>query len=257
VLVDTPGIGSIHLHNIEVGRASLLEADGAIVVLSADEPLSDEERELLATLAQRRARTFVMVNKADHLDAAELGQVRTFITAKVTDALGEAPDLYCVAARAALEAGQRGLDPRGQAWEWDRFMTTFERFVDVELVDAHLEAARAELGRVGEDLRDAVLIRRAALEFDAAALAERVDQFRSAAAVQQQAFVEDRLLLGHDVDALMVEVADSLAAFAQREPTRWRALCGRECRGGREQPAATGPSNRATDRERDRLATRV
>ena len=34
VLVDTPGLGSIHLHNTEVGRASLLEADGAIVVLS-------------------------------------------------------------------------------------------------------------------------------------------------------------------------------------------------------------------------------
>ena len=50
VLVDTPGLGSIHLHNTEVGRASLLEADGAIVLLSADEPLSDEERQLLDTL---------------------------------------------------------------------------------------------------------------------------------------------------------------------------------------------------------------
>ena len=57
-------------------RASLLEADGAIVVLSADEPLSDEERGALETLSQRRARTFGVVYKADHLDAAELGEVR-------------------------------------------------------------------------------------------------------------------------------------------------------------------------------------
>jgi small GTP-binding protein len=222
VLVDTPGIGSIHLHNTEVGRASLLEADGAIVVLSADEPLSDEERELLETLSQRRARTFVVVNKADHLDTAELGEVRMFITAKVTDALGEAPELYCVAARAALAARRRGLDGGLQAVDWGRFVAAFDRFVGVELVDAQLAAARAELGRVGEDLRDAVLIRRAALDLDVAALSERVDQFRAAAAVQQQPLVEDRLLLGHDVDALMAQVGESLAAFAQREPARWR-----------------------------------
>ena len=146
VLVDTPGLGSVHLHNTEVGRASLLEADGAIVVLSADEPLSDEERQLLDTLAQRRARTFVVVNKADHLEPTELEEVRGFIGAAVRQALGGSPDLYCVSSRA-------------RAGEWDRFSAAFERFVHVELADPRLGAARAEFGRIGEDLRDAVLLR--------------------------------------------------------------------------------------------------
>ncbi len=222
VLVDTPGIGSIHFHNTEVGWASLLEADGAVVVLSVDEPLSDQERELLETLTQRRARTFVVVNKADHLDATELGQVRSFITAKVTEMFGEAPELYCVAARPALAARLRGLGTGIQAGDWDRLVAALDRFVGVELVDAQLAAARAELGRVSEELRDAVLIGRAALDLDVAVLSERVDQFRSAAAVQQQAGASDRLLLGHDVNALMTQVGESLGTFAQREPVRWR-----------------------------------
>ena len=215
VLVDTPGLGSIHLHNTEVGRASLLEADGAIVLLSADEPLSDEERQLLDTLAQRRARTFVVVNKADHLEPTELEEVRGFIGAAVRQALGVAPDLYCVSSRA-------------RAGEWDRFSAAFERFVRVELAEARLGAARAELGRIGEDLRDAVLLRRAALDLDVETLSERVEQFRSAADAQRAAFDEDRVLLEHDVGALMAEVGESLAAFrAGRALTVEGAFTGR------------------------------
>ena len=145
VLVDTPGLGSIHLHNTEIGRASLLEADGAIVVLSVDEPLSEEERALLETLAQRRARMFLVVNKADHLESTELDEVRRFITGKVTDALGAAPELYCVSARVGLAGHKRGDDDSPGAGDWRRFVAAFDHFVASELVDARLSAGRAEL----------------------------------------------------------------------------------------------------------------
>ena len=188
VLVDTPGLGSIHLHNTEIGRASLLEADGAIVVLSADEPLSEEERALLETLAQRRARMFLVVNKADHLESAELDEVRRFITGKVTDALGAAPELYCVSARVGLAAHKRGDDDSPGAGDWRRFVAAFDHFVASELVDARLSAGRAELTRVGEELRDAVLLRRGALDLDVETLSARVAQFQAAARVTTDGF---------------------------------------------------------------------
>lgn len=222
VLVDTPGLGSVHLHNTEVGRAALLEADGAIVVLSADEPLSEDERQLLVMLARRRMRTFVVVNKTDHLDATDVDEVRAFITGRVTEALGEAPALYCVSARAGLSTRRRASDVATAAGDWDRFVAAFERFVGVELVDERLRVVRIEIVRVGEELRDAVLLRRAALDLDAVTLSARVATFRSAAEAQQQGFGEDRLLLEHDVAALSAAVAASLDAFAQREPARWR-----------------------------------
>lgn len=222
VLVDTPGLGSIHLHNTEAGRASLLEADGAIVVLSADEPLSEEERALLENLAERRARTFLVVNRADHLESAELEEVRRFITAKVTDALGTAPELYCVSARAGLTAHKQRDDALSATCDWQRFVAAFDRFVASELVGARLSAARAELGRIGEELRDAVLLRRGALDLDVETLSARVVQFRSAAEVQRTAFAEERVILEHDVDELMRAVGGSLAAFARDEPQRWQ-----------------------------------
>lgn len=71
VLVDTPGIGSVHIHNTEAARAALLDADGALLVLSADAPMSEQERDLVRLLAQRRAPTFYVLNKIDHIRPAE------------------------------------------------------------------------------------------------------------------------------------------------------------------------------------------
>jgi hypothetical protein len=50
VLVDTPGLASLHQHNTEAGRAALLDAYGAIVVPCADSPatgqaLAEEDRQ--------------------------------------------------------------------------------------------------------------------------------------------------------------------------------------------------------------------
>ena len=151
VLVDTPGIGSIHRHNTEAGLAALLEADGAVLVLSVDEPLSEGEFELLEALTERRVRTFIVVNKADHLPADERERVIGFIEAAIADRLGMEPELFCVAARAALTARGRGDEPGADPVEWDRFAAAFEHFIDAELVDAQLAAARAELGRVAEE----------------------------------------------------------------------------------------------------------
>ena len=147
----------------------------------ADEPLSEEERALLETLAQRRARMFLVVNKADHLESAELDEVRRFITGKVTDALGAAPELYCVSARVGLAGHKRGDDDSPGAGDWRRFVAAFDHFVASELVDARLSAGRAELTRVGEELRDAVLLRRGALDLDVETLSARVAQFQAAA----------------------------------------------------------------------------
>ena len=80
VLVDTPGLGSIYRHNDEEARRALFDADGAILVLSADSPLSAQERELLGVLSERRQPTFFVLNKIDHLAQDETEQVRRFVT---------------------------------------------------------------------------------------------------------------------------------------------------------------------------------
>jgi hypothetical protein len=223
VLMDTPGIGSIYEDSSEAGRSALLEADGAIVVLSVDAPVSEQERVLLRSLAGRRARTFVVANRADHLDNDELETVRRFMNEVVADEIGHSPEVYFLAARAALSDRLAGREPGLDAVEFGKFLASFEAFVAEGLVGGLLDAARNELARVGQELRDMLTIRDATIDFDVASLARRVDGFRTAAEEQCRAVEDDRVLLDHDSDALVRDTGKRLVAFAARAPAKWNA----------------------------------
>jgi small GTP-binding protein len=213
VLVDTPGVGSIHEHNTEVARAALLDSDGAVLVLSADAPLSEQERDLVRTLASRRAPTFFVLNKADHVSESELDEVRRFVEQLLFDELGRKVRVFALSARAALR-GNAG----DNAGEFGAFVAEFERFVAEDLVAARLTTARAELARLGASVRDALAVERAALDLDAATLARQVERFGSEADRQRQAFEDDRTLLDRDVQRLAEELWDRLADVARTEP---------------------------------------
>ena len=114
VLVDTPGLGSIYRHNDEEARRALFDADGAILVLSADSPLSAQERELLGVLAERRQSTFFVLNKIDHLAQDEADQVRRFVSDAIARELGRKERLWCVSARSALPPRSLDGSPRGR-----------------------------------------------------------------------------------------------------------------------------------------------
>jgi hypothetical protein len=222
VLIDTPGLGSVYRHNTEAGRAAILEADGAIVMLSADSPLSEQEHELMSVLAERQARTFVVVNKADHLDPGGLEMVRRFITETVTAELGHKPELFCLAARPALIARRERRQPGSESVDFSLFLSTFEHFVAADLVGTHIAAARTQLARVGQELLDALTVRAAAVDFDVATLTRRVNEFRTAAQAQQRAFEEDRVLLAHETETLVRDLGQRLAHFSTAAAARWQ-----------------------------------
>lgn len=216
VIVDTPGIGSVHEHNTEVARDALRDADGAVLVLSADAPVSEQERDLVRSLSERRAPTFFVLNKVDHLRAAELEEVRRFVEQVLCDELGRKPSLFALSARAALE------DPSSSgAGEFEDFVAELERFIQDDLVDARLASARRELARLGASLRDALTVEAAALDLDAETLATRLAEFLSAADVERRAFDDDRTLLARDVARLVDDVTARLYEFARAAPARY------------------------------------
>lgn len=216
VLVDSPGIGSVYEHNTEVAREALLDADGAVLVLAADAPVSEQERDLLRVLAERRAPTFFVLNKIDHLRPEELDEVRRFVEDVLCDELGRKPRLFPLSARAALDA-------RTTSAGFGDFVSELERFIQEDLVDARLGAARRELARLGASLRDAIAVETAALELDADILAAKVTEFRAAARVQRGAFDDNRTLLVRDVARLSEQVSRQLFEFARSEPAQHTA----------------------------------
>ena len=110
-IVDTPGTGSVYAHNTATADSVLPTMDAAIFVLTADPPVSASEHELLGRVRELSVTTFVVLNKADYLDAAGLAEAVAFTGRFAGDATGRAAArVYPVSARAALgPAGDAGF----------------------------------------------------------------------------------------------------------------------------------------------------
>lgn len=222
VLVDTPGAGSIHQHNTEAAQSALMEADGAVVVLSADSPLSAAERDMLTHLRDRQAPTFFVVNKVDHLAPHELEEVRRFVTEALEEYLGRQERIYEVDARAAL-AARRGRPGRGDPAQFSDLLSALERFISEDLVGALAARAQRQLGDLGRSLLDALSVEGAALEIGAEQMGRLAAQFRVAAEAERAGFDDDRVLLRRDVGRLAQQSRDRLEQRARAEASRYYA----------------------------------
>jgi predicted GTPase len=80
-LVDTPGVGSVHAHNTAETDTALASMDAAVMVLTADPPISASELALLQRVQQLSVHTLVALHKADRLSGQERGQVLEFTQA--------------------------------------------------------------------------------------------------------------------------------------------------------------------------------
>ena len=105
-LVDTPGTGSVFAHNTAEATATLDTMDAAVLLLSADPPISDSERELLAAARDRSVSLFVVLNKVDRLDPSERAESLRFTTDVTTRALGAPVPVYPLSSSRALAARQ-------------------------------------------------------------------------------------------------------------------------------------------------------
>jgi signal recognition particle receptor subunit beta len=164
-LVDTPGVGSIHAHNTEAAHAFVARADAAIVVLSTDQPLSAQERELLAVVDRIAGRVLVVLNRIDRVDPAESVSAVAFVEAAITSAASDVPPVLAVSAleRTGIEKLRRWIGelPRGDAGLWN----------------ASERAARRALARAAAEGRAAANVELAALELPLAQLDERAAIF--------------------------------------------------------------------------------
>jgi len=221
VLVDTPGIGSIHAHSDLVAGLALKETDAAVVVLSADAPFSERERILLGNLAERKSPTFFVLNKVDRLDSDELNQMRRFISEALSANLGRSERLFCLAALPALKARQSGTQPGAEAGEFAAFEAELSRFANADMAATGLATACNELTRIADDLAEALDLVEAALELDVETLADRAERFHVAASEEGQAFADERLLFDRDVAALAESVASELSELVRQVEVEW------------------------------------
>ena len=218
VLVDTPGLSSVNESNTEEAQRALRDADGAIVVLAADNPLSKSERDVLELLATRQAKVFLVVNRCDTLTPTELAEVRSFVAGAAGEALGESVAPYCVSARNALERAQGASV--ADSIEFDKFRAALDHFVEFDLVTARRAAALAEVERLVDDVERALDLEEAAGAMDIATLDEQIVRLSRIVDEGRRLLSEDIALLDHDarllVDDVGRELSDQGASAARR-----------------------------------------
>jgi GTP-binding protein EngB required for normal cell division len=113
-LVDTPGVGSVHDRSAAAAVDALDTMDAAVIVLTADPPISASERDFLHRVRGSSVALFCVLNKTDRLDPTELDEVAAFTTAVVGAATGRATRLYLCSARTSL-IRPAGIDDPGVA----------------------------------------------------------------------------------------------------------------------------------------------
>ncbi len=221
-LVDTPGTGSVFTWDTQAAYDALETTDAAIFVLTADPPISASERDLLHRVAALSVTTFVILNKVDRLDRAELVEASEFTRRVTAEASGD-PDgtaltgtVYPMSARAALApAGDPGFNV---------FAADFAAYLNERQIgDLRLSAA-AQTRRIASSLLDEVELTRRAAQMRAGDAAKRVAEFGARLA---QAAIRSR-------DALAVVNGESgrlllaLNDAADEAAPRLRAAIGRK-----------------------------
>lgn len=220
VLVDTPGVASVNEHNTQAARAALVDSDGALVVLSADSPMSESELAMLTELGQRRAKIFVVVNKCDHVDQGELQEVRGFITEHLGRVLGQWSGPYFVSAGTVLEG--QAASPGPAAREFEVLRRDLEHFVRDDLARARRASIDAQIVRLMQSLDNALRIEAAASAMDSDTLCQQLRRFETAASEGRRQLHEDRVILDHEVELLVGQIGGRLAALAAAAVTESR-----------------------------------
>jgi len=238
-LVDTPGTGSVFTWDTEAAHQALETADAAVFVLTADPPVSASERDLLARVGELSVRTFAVLNKADHLDAAGLAEAMDF-TGRVLAAAGHPGRVYPMSARAALD----GDDPGFAA-----FASDFTGYLAERGSSDLAASASAHARRIARSLLDEVALTRRAAQMQAGDAVSRVERF-SARLAEAAVHGRDAIAIANAESArLLFALNDAAGAdglrLARQVTAQLDALLGGELRG-----AAPGEIER---RGRERL----
>jgi small GTP-binding protein len=169
-IVDTPGTGSVHAHNTSTAADVLESMDAAVFVLTADPPVSASERDLLTRVAGLSVTMFVVLNKADYLDTADLDEALEFTAAVTRGATGQSARIYPLSARTALAAGG---DPG-----FEEFRSDFCGYLKHGRPDDVRLAVTAHLRRLTGALLDAAVLERRAAQMRSGQAVERIVEFQ-------------------------------------------------------------------------------
>lgn len=107
-LIDTPGVGSVYLHNTDVAYRYLPHCDAALFLLSVEQPVGKAELDFLKDVQVYSNRIFFLLNKIDILSDQEVEESMSFSRSALEDVVGPNLRMFPVSAKLALNGKLEG-----------------------------------------------------------------------------------------------------------------------------------------------------
>ncbi len=212
-LVDTPGVGSVFASNTGTTCDYLPEADAAIFLLAADQPISQAELEFLHTVRQYAAKFFFVLNKIDYLGERELRESMEFSARVIAESLGSEVVIHPVSARTALLSRLESDAARLQESRLPAFERVLSEFLLREKGTTLLASTRSRLLGLALEALNSIELELSATRMPAEMLAERIGAFHKQAAEILQEQRDTEYLLRGEISALLARVEADLRAF--------------------------------------------
>ncbi len=213
-LVDTPGVGSVYLHNTDIAYQYLPNSDAALFLLSVDQPVSRAELDFLRDVQQYSDKIFFLLNKIDYFTATEVKESIAFTSQTIKEATGLEVQIYPVSAKQALEGKLKVSEKLLKKSKLPAFSEVLNRF----LVE---EKGKILLLSVTHNLLRSLSQARLRLELEQQSLTCPLDQLqeklRALEEKKEEILMEERnfdILLDGEVKRLIVTRLDEdLKAF--------------------------------------------
>jgi GTP-binding protein EngB required for normal cell division len=109
-LVDTPGLGSVFKVHMEVSSNWLPEVGAAVLAVSADRPLSDNDLQLIRELTRHTPRIVLLLTKADLLTPSQQDEVVKFFEETVKRELNREFPIYLFSTKTDTERFRHRLE---------------------------------------------------------------------------------------------------------------------------------------------------
>lgn len=180
ILVDTPGISSVHQHNTAETERYLDRVDVAVFVLGVDPPISQDELQLIKQVTPLAGHSFFVLNKSDLATPEEIVQAVAF-TEKVLESanVSSADRVIAVSARDGLAAKLSDSPELLECSGLAAFESRVMRFRQNEATVSLQSAAVRKLERLAKILESTLSLREQALTMPWEQLLEAERRVRS------------------------------------------------------------------------------
>jgi len=218
VLVDTPGVGSVFLHNTETAREYIPNVDAAIFVLSADPPITLSEFEFLNVVAEQVEKIYFLFNKKDLLTAAEHEEAIRYAREIVAAQLGDGECVMLpISARQALQARMRG-DKQGLFESGiNEVEQQLRSFLEKEKLTVLIRRSEKRVGMLLAELRYALELELTTLQTPLDELEKKVEIFQNELSLLAKEREQFAYIIKGSLQTLEKTIDEALENFSRHE----------------------------------------